>query len=48
VIVAAMIEPTASDIEWPELAQTCAANRVAMSLPRRGITSVRYAARAPA
>src|SRR5687767_14743000 len=33
-MVAAMMDPTASDIEWPELAQTCAANSVAISRPR--------------
>jgi hypothetical protein len=37
VMVAAMIDPTARDIEWPVLPQTCAANSVAMSFPRLAV-----------
>ena len=34
VMLAAMIAPTASDMEWPVLPQTCAANSVVMSRRR--------------
>src|SRR5918996_2945478 len=38
VMLAAMMAPTASDIEWPVLPQTCAANSVAMSLRRLAVS----------
>ena len=38
VMAAAMMAPTASDIECPVLPHTCAANRVAMSLRRLAVS----------